>query len=195
MDTIRICLVGVGSIGRRHLKLLLERGDVAVSVVEPSDESWARVQGEYPDVPRFRSLEEALNDRRPDAVASATPHGMHADMAIQALDAGFHDLPQVFLMFFIARIFQRVRAERVRIDDVAPRTEIALRDGDDILRMCEVPRLGKFSRFQASRLEQGSRTAVPEDALCAEAGKELLLLRDGRPVSAVHAVFHIDRSR
>ena len=90
MDTIRICLVGVGSIGRRHLKLLLERGDVAVSVVEPSDESWARVQGEYPDVPRFRSLEEALNDRRPDAVAIATPHGMHADMAIQALDAGFH---------------------------------------------------------------------------------------------------------
>ena len=32
----KLCLVGAGSIGRRHLKLLLEREDVAVWVVEPN---------------------------------------------------------------------------------------------------------------------------------------------------------------
>ena len=90
MEKLKICLAGVGSIGRRHLRLLRERGDVALCVAEPSDASLARAARETEGLTRYRSLEDALAAEKPDAVAIATPHGMHADMAIRALKAGAH---------------------------------------------------------------------------------------------------------
>ena len=90
MSKVSICLVGVGSIGRRHLRLLKERDDAAVSVVEPSDASWARAAAGCGPTDRYASLEEALEKARPDAVAIAAPHGAHAPLAIQALEAGTH---------------------------------------------------------------------------------------------------------
>lgn len=87
---LKFCLIGVGSIGRRHLRLLHEREDVALSVVEPFEESWQRVQQELGSFPRYRTMEDALEKERPDAVVIATPHGMHAQMALQALRAGVH---------------------------------------------------------------------------------------------------------
>ena len=90
MEKIRMCLVGVGSIGRRHLRLLNERDDVTLSVVEPYEASWERVTKEIGTFRRFTSLDEALASGEIDAVVIATPHGMHAKMAIQALEAGVH---------------------------------------------------------------------------------------------------------
>ena len=81
MSKVSICLVGVGSIGRRHLRLLKERDDFAVSVVEPSDASWARAAAGCRPTDRYASLEEALEKARPDAVAIAAPHGAHAPLA------------------------------------------------------------------------------------------------------------------
>ena len=89
-DKLRFCLVGAGSIGRRHLRLLMERGDVAISVVEPHGPSWERAARECGDPPRIESLEAALDSNAFDAVIIATPHGMHAPMAIKALRAGVH---------------------------------------------------------------------------------------------------------
>lgn len=90
MEKLKFCLVGAGSIGRRHLRLLQERGDVEMCVVEPFDPSWERVAAECGDVKRHLSMDEALNAQKLDAVLIATPHGMHAAMAIQALKAGVH---------------------------------------------------------------------------------------------------------
>ena len=90
MSKLSICLVGVGSIGRRHLRLLQERDDVKVSVVEPNDQSWARAAAECGAAPRYTSLEMALDHEHPDAVAVATPHQTHAPLVIQALEAGYH---------------------------------------------------------------------------------------------------------
>lgn len=90
MKKLKFCLVGVGSIGRRHLRLLKERKDVQMSVVEPSDASWEAAAAIASESPRYCSLEEALKTEKPDAVLIATPHGMHAGMALQALEAGVH---------------------------------------------------------------------------------------------------------
>lgn len=87
---LKLCLVGVGSIGRRHLRLLHERDDTALSVVEPFEPSWEQTLQEVGTFPRYLSMEEALEKELPDAVVIATPHGMHAAMAIQALRAGVH---------------------------------------------------------------------------------------------------------
>jgi len=85
----RIVVVGVGSIGRRHARLLCERNDVVVEVCEPSVE--ALEQAGLADLPRHHSLEQAL-ETHPYAVVIATPVELHADQTVAALAAGAHVL-------------------------------------------------------------------------------------------------------
>ena len=86
----KLCLVGAGSIGRRHLKLLLERDDVALCVAEPSEKCKAAVKEICAELPIYDSMAEAVKAEGCEAVIIATPHGMHAKMAIEALQMGMH---------------------------------------------------------------------------------------------------------
>ena len=87
--TMRVVVVGTGSIGKRHGRLLCERSNVAVELCEPSasmlatalEEPWAA------GLPVHSALEDALASR-PHAVVLCTPHTLHAEQAITALDAG-----------------------------------------------------------------------------------------------------------
>ncbi len=82
-------MVGVGSIGRRHARLLCERDDIAVEVCEPSSEALA--EAGLGELPRHPSFEAAL-DSRPYALVLATPVEYHAAQTIEALQAGIHVL-------------------------------------------------------------------------------------------------------
>lgn len=86
----KLCLVGAGSIGRRHLRLLAEREDVALCVVELNEQSKAAVSQEFPQMPFFDSMEAAITDGGCEAVIIATPHRTHAPLAIKALELGAH---------------------------------------------------------------------------------------------------------
>ena len=86
----KLCLVGAGSIGRRHLRLLLERDDTALCVAEPNKVCRKAVQEAFPNVPLYMSMEEAVAAEHCDAVIIATPHGPHADLSIKALEMGLH---------------------------------------------------------------------------------------------------------
>ena len=88
---INFCLIGAGSIGRRHLRLLRERDDVAISVVDPSDESWKKAESDFSDVKRYTSFDSALENEKFDAVIVATPHKTHSKLSEQALTAGLND--------------------------------------------------------------------------------------------------------
>ena len=70
MNELNFCVAGAGSIGRRHLRLLKERGDIRLSVVEPSEKSWARIVEEMGEFRRFHTLEEALVSGNLDAAFS-----------------------------------------------------------------------------------------------------------------------------
>lgn len=86
----KLCLVGAGSIGRRHLRLLLERPDVELCVVEPNAQCRQAVAEEHPQIPFFDSMEAAVTEGGCGAVIIATPHRTHAPLAIQALELGVH---------------------------------------------------------------------------------------------------------
>ena len=86
----KLCLVGAGSIGRRHLKLLLEREDVSLCVAEPNAMCQKAVREISQSVPMYTSMQEAVKAEGCQAVIIATPHGMHANMAIEALEMGLH---------------------------------------------------------------------------------------------------------
>jgi len=93
----RIIVVGLGSIGRRHARLLNARGDLAVELCEPEP---ANLELAYAEVapaeaggrlPTYRNYDEALRTR-PQMVVIATPHGLHCEQTVQALEQGIHVL-------------------------------------------------------------------------------------------------------
>ena len=90
MVKTKLCLVGAGSIGRRHLRMLSEREDVQLAVVEPNAQCQAATLDILPGVPFFDSIEEAVTAGGCEAVIIATPHKTHAPLAIQALELGVH---------------------------------------------------------------------------------------------------------
>lgn len=83
----RIVVVGLGSIGRRHARLLASRPDVAVEYCDPDWDAVARGRQESGAHPVHGDFEAALRSR-PSAVVIATPHALHAPQAIAAMRAG-----------------------------------------------------------------------------------------------------------
>lgn len=88
----RIVVVGLGSIGRRHARLLARRRDLQIEWCESSAEAVALAQKELGHPARMHATYEAMLATRPAMVVVATPHSMHAAQAVAALDAGIHVL-------------------------------------------------------------------------------------------------------
>jgi len=87
----RIVIVGTGSIGRRHARLLAARKDLAVEFCEPNPEILALAREEVGDMPTHDSFEAVLASQ-PELVLIATPHTLHAEQTVAALEAGAHVL-------------------------------------------------------------------------------------------------------
>lgn len=85
----RVVVVGLGSIGKRHVRLLLERPALAVELLENSPEVLGNVQHSLGPLPAHNSF-EAMLATAPDIVWIATPTALHAGQAIAALKAGAH---------------------------------------------------------------------------------------------------------
>lgn len=85
----RIAIVGVGSIGRRHARLLSQRDDIIVELLEPSEENLALIRNELGEVTVHQNFEQMLRTA-PDVVWIATPTPLHAEQSIAALRAGCH---------------------------------------------------------------------------------------------------------
>ena len=83
----RIVVVGLGSIGRRHARLLAARPDVVVEVCDPAADALAKARAELGDVPVHADFAAVLRSQ-PHAVVIATPHDLHAKQATAAMQAG-----------------------------------------------------------------------------------------------------------
>ena len=87
----RIIVVGLGSIGRRHVRLLRGRSDLRVEVCEPSSDARNRATPEIEGLTVHADFGRALATR-PDMLLIATPHSLHAKQAIAGLQSGAHVL-------------------------------------------------------------------------------------------------------
>jgi len=86
-NTTTILVVGCGSIGTRHARLLGERDDVEVWLCDVRADNLEGAQQVVPQAKAFDDFDVALQEG-PDAVFVCTPDGFHKPMAIAALEAG-----------------------------------------------------------------------------------------------------------
>ena len=90
MKKIRFAVVGCGHIGKRHAEMIVR--DAGAELVALCDiRSKGELGIEAYDVPFFPSLNELLQaDLDVDVINICTPNGLHAGMAIQAIESGHH---------------------------------------------------------------------------------------------------------
>lgn len=90
MKKIRFAVVGCGHIGKRHAEMIVRDSGaelVALCDIRPQEELGIEAY----DVPLFPSLDVLLHsDLDIDVINICTPNGLHADMAIQAIESGHH---------------------------------------------------------------------------------------------------------
>lgn len=89
---IRIAVVGGGSMGRNHLRVLRDLAGVKLVGLADADDSTAAKLGSQFGIRHFHTYEELLTAERPDAVIVAAPTTAHHQIAFDALDAGCHVL-------------------------------------------------------------------------------------------------------
>ena len=90
---LSVLIVGCGSIGKRHARVLRSLGVADVRACDPSSAQRQLLSAESPNVRMYDSYEAGLRDR-PDTVLICTPPEMHVPMACQAIAAGCHVLTE-----------------------------------------------------------------------------------------------------
>lgn len=79
---MKTAIIGVGNIGRLHLRLIEELGHELVAICD-SDEEKLKL---FSDKKTYVDYVKMLNEVEIDVVHICTPHYLHADMIIKALD-------------------------------------------------------------------------------------------------------------
>lgn len=87
----KLLVIGVGSIGERHLRCFLSTGRVEAAFVEVNADLRSAIRERYPVAGAFESLEAGLG-WQPTLAVVATPAPLHIPQAIALLNAGVHTL-------------------------------------------------------------------------------------------------------
>jgi len=89
MQKTRVLVIGVGSIGERHVRCFLETGHVDVAICEINETLRGQIAERYSVSSTFAGLDEAIAEG-PDAAVVCTPAHLHIPMAIHLAEAGVH---------------------------------------------------------------------------------------------------------
>lgn len=96
MKKIRFAVIGCGHIGKRHAEMITrEKGAELAALCDILPENELGIETYH--VPFFRDLDELLcwkntsgSDRAFDVLNICTPNGLHAGMAVKAIESGYH---------------------------------------------------------------------------------------------------------
>ncbi|MDE1183783.1 Gfo/Idh/MocA family oxidoreductase [Paraburkholderia sp.] len=91
-DTVRVGIVGLGRLGKRHAENLAYRvpGARLVAACSPLDDERAWAQRTLPPLHLHAHYGDLLADKNVDAVWLVTPSSLHAQQIVDALRAGKH---------------------------------------------------------------------------------------------------------
>ncbi|MDX2248429.1 MAG: Gfo/Idh/MocA family oxidoreductase [Bacteroidia bacterium] len=93
MKKIKFALVGCGSIGKRHVAVIdADPHSEIVAICDIDETQCQNISNLYRGIPWFTSYTQMLEETDADVISIATPHTLHAEMAIEACNRGFHTL-------------------------------------------------------------------------------------------------------
>jgi predicted dehydrogenase len=92
MDIVRFGVIGLGSIGSRHVNYLNTLKGAILAAVCDAHKPLAQKVAEERGVPAFDSYKALLESHSVDAIIIATPHFQHPPIALAAFNAGVHVL-------------------------------------------------------------------------------------------------------
>jgi predicted dehydrogenase len=104
---LRCAVVGHGGIGKVHARVAAQYGDLCAVC----DVDWSRLESFDASI-RYTDYEKMLDAVRPDVVHICTPHYLHADMVIAALERGINVLCEKPLCIVREDIERILDAER-----------------------------------------------------------------------------------
>jgi len=92
MKMIRSAVIGVGSMGRHHVRVYnqLENTEL-VGIADPDPSRRSAMERRY-RVPAYSDYSEMLAVERPDVVSIAVPTVLHREVAFEAIERGLHVL-------------------------------------------------------------------------------------------------------
>lgn len=112
---VKIALIGTGGIAKSHVAAVRAQGD-AVRLVAAMDVDAGRVQefvATHEIARAYTDAAELLSNEQPDVVMIATPPSFHADLCIQAMEAGAWVLCEKPLVASLAEL-DRIQAAENR---------------------------------------------------------------------------------
>lgn len=90
--TIKVAVIGVGSMGRNHARVYAELPDVNLVGVADENNITAKSVAQYFGTRGYGSYEEMLKNEQPDLVSIAVPTAYHYEVALRAIKTGVHVL-------------------------------------------------------------------------------------------------------
>ena len=87
---LTFAIIGCGNIGKRHAAYVQEAGKL-IAVCDIDKEKAIETGNKY-NAAIFFTIEELLNNEKPNVVVICTPNGLHAKQSIESLRAGCHVL-------------------------------------------------------------------------------------------------------
>ena len=86
-ENLKLLVVGIGSIGRRHSDVLYTLGYRDITIWDPIPERAKEHAAKYPGMKTVDTFEEGLQ-QKPDAVFICSPTALHIPQAEAAIMAG-----------------------------------------------------------------------------------------------------------
>ncbi len=160
---MKFLICGIGSIGQRHYRNLLELGhSLALFRSGRQDSSFVRQfttelaeSGVPPSI--YHDFEQALNTYRPDAVFITNPTSLHLDLAIPAAESGCHLFIEKPLSHNLQRINELERL--VKRKNLTVMIGYNLRFHPLLQKMKALYDAGEIGAPLAANIEMGENTA------------------------------------
>lgn len=89
---LKAAVIGVGSMGRHHVRVYLQMPGVQLVAIADADETRREAISRQFRIPAYGCATELLARERPDLVSVAVPTALHLEVASAALESGAHVL-------------------------------------------------------------------------------------------------------
>ena len=89
---MKVAVVGCGNVSKMHFRALSENPETEIIAVADIKRERADSAAKEYGARAYYDFDELLQAEKPDSIHICTPHYLHTDMAVKALEAGINVL-------------------------------------------------------------------------------------------------------